>query len=108
MEKLIIEDEIKNILNKILTEETSKVSRYEFSRVQFKIEETENSLNETIKEFRKLQDSIPTGLKKITSNRLGEISSHLNESKKTIVEMKEKIRKYKKSLYNQPLDEKKK
>ena len=60
MEKIIIsENLIKEALDKILIEQMSKVSRQDFSRVQFKIEELQNSLNETIKEMRKLEDSIP-------------------------------------------------
>ena len=44
MEKQIItENQVKDILDKILMEETSKVSRNEFSRVQFKIEELQCS-----------------------------------------------------------------
>ena len=63
MEKQIItENQVKDILEKVLMEQTSKVSRNEFSRVQFKIEELQNSLNETVKELRKLEDSIPSGL----------------------------------------------
>ena len=39
MEKQIItENQVKDILEKVLMEQTSKVSRNEFSRVQFKIE----------------------------------------------------------------------
>ena len=49
MEKQIItENQVKDILEKVLMEQTSKVSRNEFSRVQFKIEELQNSLNEHI------------------------------------------------------------
>ena len=61
--KIITESTIKNVIDKILNEQMSKVSRQEFNRVQFKIEELQNSLNETLKELRKLEDSIPTDLK---------------------------------------------
>jgi len=64
MEKNIIsENLIKEAVDKILFEQMSKVSRQDFSRVQFKIEELQNSLGETVKELRKLEDSIPSGLK---------------------------------------------
>ena len=108
MKKTIItENQVKNVLDKILMEETSKVSRNEFSRVQFKIEELQNSLNETVRELRKLEDSIPTGLQNLTKSRISMISSNLLNSQKLLVVVKEKIRNYKKSLYSQTIEEKK-
>jgi hypothetical protein len=109
MEKQIItENQIKNILDKVLMEETSKVSRNEFSRVQFKIEELQNSLNETVRELRKLEDSIPGGLQNLTKSRISMISSNLTNSQKLLSLVKEKIRNYKRSLYSQTIEEKKK
>ena len=109
MEKQIItENQVKNILDKVLMEETSKVSRNEFSRVQFKIEELQNSLNETVRELRKLEDSIPTGLQNLTKSRISIISSNLTNSQKLLALVKEKIRNYKRSLYSQTIEEKKK
>jgi hypothetical protein len=108
MDKLILEDKIKHILGQVIAEETSKVSRYEFGRVQFKIDELENSLNETIKELRKLQDSIPGGLKSVTNSRITTLNNHLNGSKKVVSELKEKVKKYKRNVYNQQIEEKKK
>ena len=108
MKKTIItENQVKNVLDKILMEETSKVSRNEFSRVQFKIEELQNSLNETVRELRKLEDSIPSGLQTLTKSRISMISSNLLNSQKLLVIVKEKIRNYKKSLYSQTIEEKK-
>ena len=108
MKKTIItENQVKNVLDKILMEETSKVSRNEFSRVQFKIEELQNSLNETVRELRKLEDSVPTGLQNLTKSRISMISSNLLNSQKLLVIVKEKIRNYKKSLYSQTIEEKK-
>ena len=109
MEKIIItENQVKNILDKVLMEETSKVSRNEFSRVQFKIEELQNSLNETVRELRKLEDSVPSGLQNLTKSRISMISSNLTNSQKLLSLVKEKIRNYKRSLYSQPIEEKKK
>ena len=109
MEKQIItENQVKDILEKVLMEQTSKVSRNEFSRVQFKIEELQNSLNETVKELRKLEDSIPNGLQTLTKSRVSMISSNLTNSQKLLSIVKDKIRNYKRSLYSQPIDEKKK
>ena len=104
----ITEKQVKNILDKVLMEETSKVSRNEFSRVQFKIEELQNSLNETVRELRKLEDSIPGGLQNLTKSRISMISSNLTNSQKLLVVVKEKIRNYKRSLYSQTIEEKKK
>ena len=109
MEKQIItENQVKDILDKVLMEQTSKVSRNEFSRVQFKIEELQNSLNETVKELRKLEDSIPSGLQTLTKSRVSMISSNLTNSQKLLSIVKDKIRNYKRSLYSQPIEEKKK
>ena len=109
MEKQIItENQVKDILEKVLMEQTSKVSRNEFSRVQFKIEELQNSLNETVKELRKLEDSIPSGLQMLTKSRVSMISSNLSNTQKLLSIVKDKIRNYKRSLYSQPIEEKKK
>lgn len=106
--RIITENQVKNILDKVLMEETSKVSRNEFSRVQFKIEELQNSLNETVRELRKLEDSIPSGLQTLTKSRVSMISSNLTNSQKLLSIVKDKIRNYKRSLYSQPIEEKKK
>ena len=109
MEKQIItENQVKDILDKVLMEQTSKVSRNEFSRVQFKIEELQNSLNETVKELRKLVDSIPGGLQTLTKSRVSIISSNLINSQKVLSILKDKVRQYKRSLYAQSIEEKKK
>jgi hypothetical protein len=109
MEKQIItENQVKDVLNKVLMEQTSKVSRNEFSRVQYKIEELQNSLNETVKELRKLEDSIPGGLETLTKSRVSIISSNLTNSQKILSILKDKVRQYKRSLYTQSVEEKKK
>jgi len=109
MEKQIItENQVKDVLDKVLMEQTSKVSRNEFSRVQFKIEELQNSLNETVKELRKLEDSIPGGLETLTKSRVSMISSNLINSQKVLSILKDKVRQYKRSLYAQSIEEKKK
>jgi len=109
MEKQIItENQVKDILDKVIMEQTSKVSRNEFSRVQFKIEELQNSLNETVKELRKLEDSIPGGLQPLTKSRVSIISSNLINSQKVLSILKDKVRQYKRSLYDQSIEEKKK
>ena len=105
---ILTENQVKNVLDKILMEETSKVSRNEFSRVQFKIEELQNSLNETVRELRKLEDSVPSGLQNLTKSRISMISSNLLNTQKLLALVKEKIRNYKRSLYSQTIEEKKK
>ena len=109
MEKNVISEEmVKTMLNVILNEEISKVKREDFSRVQFKIEELQNSMNETNKELRKLQDSVPNGLKTISNARLQSISKNLNDSQKLLSQLKFKVRQHKKTIYNQQVEEKKK
>lgn len=104
---IITENVIKEALDKVLLEQMSKVSRQDFSRVQFKIEELQNSLNETIKEMRKLEDSIPSGLKSTSNGRITGISSNLYNAQKLLIQLKDKVRQYKKSIYTQSIDEKK-
>lgn len=109
MNKNILSEEmVQNALKTILNEEISKVNRQDFNRVQFKIEELQNSLIETIKELRKLEDSVPDGLKTILKGRISQISSNLNESNKLINQLRVKIKEYKKNTLTQQVDEKKK
>ena len=109
MEKTTIsEEQIKNVLDILLNEEVVKVNRQEFAKVQFKIEELQNSLNETMKELRKLEDSIPSGLKTITGGRVSGISSNLSNTQRLLIQLKEKIKQYKKTIYSQQIEEKKK
>lgn len=102
------EEYIKNIISELLNEEVSKVSRQDFGRVQFKIEELQNSLNETIKELRKLGDAVPSGLKTTTNSKISGISNNLYSAQKLISQLKDKVKQHKKSVYNQQIDEKKK
>jgi flagellar biosynthesis chaperone FliJ len=109
MEKNIISEiRVNEVLQQILSEETSKVKRDDFARVQFKIEELQNSLGETMKEFRKLEDSIPNGLKTISNGRVSGISSSLSNAQKLITQLKDKIKQHKRSSFTQQVDEKKK
>jgi len=110
--KIITEEQVKEVLDKILNEEMSRVTRQDFSRTQFKIEELENSLNETIKEFRKLENSIPEGLKAVMNKRIYAISSYLIGAQGNIIKLKAGVRNYKRKFYNQQvpaeIEEKKK
>ena len=73
----------------------------------YKIEELQNSLNETVKELRKLEESVPSGLKNLTNGRVNGMRIGLSNSQKLLQQLKDKIRQYKKSLYSQPIQEKK-
>ena len=109
MEKLVItEEQVKNALQQILNEESSKVKREEINRVQFKIDELQNSLNDTLKELRKLDDCVPSGLRGVCNGRVSGISSNLQSAQKLIIQLKEKIKLHKKSLFSQSIEEKKK
>jgi predicted nucleic acid-binding Zn-ribbon protein len=105
---LLSEEIIKNAFLKVISEETSKVKRDEFSRVQYKIEELENALNETLKELRKLEDCIPDGLKTISNGRVSKISTNLQSAHTLINQLKNKIREHKKAIYTTQTEEKKK
>lgn len=103
----ISEEIVKNKILEVLNEETSKVKRDDYARVQFKIEELQNSLNETMKEMRKLEDSIPGGLKTITNGRIVGISNNFTNAQKLISQLKEKIRQHKRNVFSQNIIEKK-
>ena len=103
---MINENDIRKAFLNVISEETSKVKREEFSKVQYKIEEFQNSMNETMREFRKLEECIPDGLKTVSSGRLSKISSNLQSSQVLINQMKNKIKDYKKSIYNQQIEQK--
>jgi septal ring factor EnvC (AmiA/AmiB activator) len=105
---IISEETVKKLLNNLLSEDTSKVNRQEYNRVQYKIEELQNSLSETIKEFRKLEDSIPEGLKTLSNGRVSTISTNLSNTHKILSQLKEKIKQHKKNSFSQQVDEKKK
>ena len=105
---MITENQVIDALQKVLLEETSKVKREDFTRVQYKIEELQNSLNETYKELRKLEDSVPNSLKTLTTARISGISSSLSNAQKLLIQLKEKIKQYKRNLYTQQVVEKKK
>ena len=93
----INESDVLNILRGILSEEVSKVNRNDYNRVQFKMDELESQLSETIKELRQLQDSIPDGLKTLTSGRVKMISDNLSDAHSTLKVLKNKVRTHRKS-----------
>lgn len=104
----ITEEIVKNKVLEMLSEQTSKVRREDFNRVQFKIEELQNSLSETIKELRKLEDSVPNNLKTLTNGRISGISLSLSNAQKLLIQLKEKVKQHKRNLYTQQVVEKKK
>jgi flagellar biosynthesis chaperone FliJ len=104
---VISENVIKVILEKIILEEASKVKREEYNRVQYKIDELNGSLNDTIKELRKLEDSIPNGLNGLVTSKINTISNNFNNSQKLITQLKEKIKHHKKLSFTQQVVEKK-
>jgi ClpP class serine protease len=109
MEKHTISEEIiKNTIFQVLNEQTSKIRREDYARVQFKIEELQNSLNETVKEMRKLEDSIPGGLKTVSNGRISGISISLTNAQKLLIQLKDKIRQHKRLTFTQQVNEKKK
>lgn len=109
MEKIIIsENIIKDKIFNVLNEETSKVRRDDYAKTQFKLEELQNSLNDTMREFRKLEESLPDGLRTLANGRVSGISSNLSNAQKLIGQLKDKIRQHKRASYVQPVIEKKK
>lgn len=101
---VISEEQVKKILENLLIEDISKISRQDFNRVQFKIEELQNSLNDTIKEFRKLENIIPTNLKTPTNKKISKINQFLGSISLEINQLKESIKTYKRKIYSQSLN----
>ncbi len=100
MEKVMItEEQAKKVLDNLLAEEMKKISRQDFSRTQFKIEELQNSLNETLKDYRKLHASLPTGLQGVTKSKLISIGTHLSNAQSEINKLKEGVTNYKRKIY---------
>jgi hypothetical protein len=104
---MISEERVKEILEKVLNEETQKVKRDEYARIQFKMDELAASLSETIKELRKLQDSVPNGLKGVVSGKVNSISNNLYGSQKLLTQLKDKVKSYKRASLAQQVEEKK-
>lgn len=105
MNNIINEEKIKDILSKILNEE--KVSRQEYNRIQFKLDDLTSSLNETIKELRKVEDTLPTGLKGSIGGKLTSLMSTLTSSQKTVSSVKEKVKSLKRGAFTQQVEERK-
>lgn len=104
---MITETDILPLINQILLEESSKVNRNDYNKVQYKMDELEIQLNETIKEFRKLQDLIPDGLKTLSNGRINTISDNLMGAQNVLKVLKGKIKQHKKNAFKQNIVEKK-
>lgn len=99
---------IKNKIKEVLSEETKKIRREDYNKIQYKIDEFENQLIETIKELRKVNDSMPENLKFVCNNRIKNITENLNSSHNLIKQLKNKIKEHKKMSYkSNQVDEKK-
>jgi hypothetical protein len=105
---ILKEEEINHLIQKILKEEAGKISRAEYNKINFKLDEFSNSLGETFKELRKFEEAVPSELENITKSRITSINGHLVEIKKIINQLNEKIKTRKKSNFSQNIIEKKK
>lgn len=106
--KTITEQEVRDALTNILLNESSKVKREDFNRVIFKIEELQNSLNETVKDLKKLETAIPPNLKTLTNGRISSIGSHLGETQEIVGKLKEKVNIHKRKCFTRKTEENKK
>jgi hypothetical protein len=108
MKKIFLtESQIKEVINSVINEANNKVSRHEFSKVQFKLDDLNGAIQDAQKELRKLEDSVPNGLKNVTNKKINEITTNLTDVKNLISSLKSKIHQIKKLNYSQPLEEKK-
>lgn len=105
---IINEEKIKEVISNILLIESSKVKREDYNKVQYKLEELHNSLNETIKEFKKLESYIPLPLKTLTNGRLSGISTDLMDAEKLIIQLKKKIQEQKRNVFTKQSEDDKK
>ena len=101
----ITEEQVKEVLENLLSEQMKKVSRQEFSRTQFKIEELQNSLNETLKDFGKLQSGLPSGLQTLSKSRLMSIGMQLSLAQKEIEKLKEGVTGYKRKMFSRQISQ---
>ena len=101
----ITEEQVKVVLENLLSEQMKKVSRQEFSRTQFKIEELQNSLNETLKDFGKLQSGLPSGLQTLSKSRLMSIGMQLSLAQKEIEKLKEGVTGYKRKMFSRQISQ---
>lgn len=102
------EEFVMNTIREILSEETRKVRREDYNKIQYKLDELENQLLETIKEFRKVEDGVPEGLKVLSNGRVKTISQCLIGAQKNLKQLKDKIREHKKIRYQSTQAEEKK
>ena len=100
---LITSDQVKMAFDNVVTEELSKIPRHEFNRTQFRIEEVQESLGDLIKNFMKLQNTLPTPLKYSIGKKIDTISSNISLIEKEITAVKTKVKDYKKKLYTNPI-----
>lgn len=95
----INEEVVMETIRNILSEETKKVRREEYNKVQYKLEELENQLVETIRELRKVEDSVPEGLNMICGGRMKNMSQCLTDAHKNLKQLKEKVKEHKRVRY---------
>ena len=100
---IITEEDVISVLNKVLLDESTKIKREEFSRVQYKLDELNNSLVDIIREIRKLEDSTPLGLRKVMNGGITSIYSGLYNAEKRLILLIESVRQYKRNLYSRQI-----
>lgn len=108
MQHEIKEEIVMEAIRNVLSEETRKVRREDYNKVQFKLDELENQLSETVKELRKVQDSMPEGLNTLCGGRMRNMSQCLADAQKNLKQLKEKIKEHKKSRFQSTQIEEKK
>jgi hypothetical protein len=99
MRPKINEEYVLQLVRNVISEETQKVSRNDYNKIQYKIEELENSLMETLKELRKVNDATPEGLRVISDKRIKSIEGCLNDAHTTIKTLKSKIKDHKRNTF---------
>lgn len=108
MQHKINEEVVMEAIRNILSEETKRVRREDYNKVQFKMDELENQLSETVRELRKVQDSMPEGLTTLCGGRMKNISQCLSDAQKNLKQLKDKIKEHKKSRFQSGQIEEKK
>lgn len=91
----INEEVIQSFILNVLNEETKKITRQDYQRAQFKIDELMSSLRESIKEINKLNEQLPIGLRVIAKNKMTKLSSSLEDAKQATYELSAKLKEHK-------------
>ena len=95
----INEEMIQSMILTVINEEAMKVSRADYNKVQFRLDELMSTLSEMEKELRKLSDQMPTALMVVTKKKINSINDCLVKSKDEIGYIRNKVIEHKRRAF---------